>query len=264
MIKNTPGVDYVSNIAVKASVQCFTVKLEPLENGPYKPLAAYPKFSLVRSDDNSIQFALAEPVAAGSEVKSLVLKGFKENGIIRLRYRTYEPVELIVVSIDGDILECQTLDGQPLERSYPEGSDLEFDITDDLTVRTYILNGLDSGAAAFNVKVAVFEPRDIVFLSRTDEYINTTPLKIHGIHSENIFLEEDELIYGGMHLVNKPAEHIFPYLLDKNTGLLHDLTGTTAECKLDVILKEDRKYLTGLAAAPDTAVRCPYCFPDEL
>lgn len=149
MIKNTPGVDYVSGIAIQSSVQCYTLKLEPLENGPYKPLASYPKYSVVRSDDNSIQFALAEPVDAGSEVKSLVLKGFKENGIIRLRYRNYEPVELIVRSINGDILECQTLDEEPLERSYPEGSDLEFDITDDLTVRTYILNGLDAGVASF-------------------------------------------------------------------------------------------------------------------
>lgn len=263
VIKKTPGVDYVSAIAIKSSVQCFTVSIEALESGPYKPLAAYPKYSAVRSDDNSIQFALAERVEAGSEVKSLVLKGFKENGIIRLRYRTYEPVELIVISIDGDILECQTLDGQPLDRSYPEGSDLEFDITDDLTVRTYILNGLASGAASFYVKIAVFEQKDIVFLSRTDEYVNTTPLKIHRINTENIFLEEDELIYGGTHLVNKPEEHIFPYLMDKNAGLLHDLTGTTADCKLETILKEDRKYLIERAAAPETVVRCPYCFPLE-
>ncbi|KWX75989.1 hypothetical protein AMQ84_16735 [Paenibacillus riograndensis] len=263
VIKNTPGVDYVSGIAIKASVQCFTASLEPLENGPYRPLAAYPKYSAVRSDDNSIQFALAERVEAGSEVKSLVLKGFKENGKIRLRYRTYDPVDLIVVSIDGDILECQTLDGQPLEHSYPEGSDLEFDITDDLTVRTYILNGLASGAESFFVKIAVFEPKDIVFLSKTDEYVNTTPLKIRSIHSDNIFLEEDELIYGGTHLINKPEEHIFPYLLDKNTGLLHDLTGTTEDCRLAAILKEERRFLTGLKEAPGTAARCRYCFPEE-
>ncbi|AIQ42148.1 putative baseplate assembly protein [Paenibacillus sp. FSL R5-0912] len=263
VIKNTPGVDYVSGIAIQSSVQCYTLKLEPLENGPYKPLASYPKYSVVRSDDNSIQFALAEPVEAGSEVKSLVLKGFKENGIIRLRYRNYEPVELIVRSINGDILECQTLDEEPLERSYPEGSDLEFDITDDLTVRTYILNGLDAGVASFFVKTAVFEQKDIVFLSRTDEYVNTTPLKIHGISSENIFLEEDELICGGMQLVNKPEEHIFPYLMDKSSGLLHDLTGTTADCRLEAILKEERKYLTGLSGLPETAKRCPYCFPLE-
>ncbi|KAI7254283.1 hypothetical protein KC345_g11272, partial [Hortaea werneckii] len=261
VIKNTPGVDYVSAIAVKSSVQCFTVSLEPLETGPYKPLAAYPKYSAVRSDDNSIQFALAERVEAGSGVKSLVLKGFKENGIIRLRYRTYEPVKLIVVSIDGDILECQTLDGQPLGQAYPEGSDLEFDITDDLTVRTYILNGLAPGTASFFVKIAMFEPKDIVFLSRTDEYVNTTPLRIHRINTENIFLEEDELIYGGTHLVNKPVEHIFPYLLDKKTGLLHDLSGTTADCRLEAILKEDRKVLTELTAAPETAEEEPMPLP---
>ncbi|MEK4851468.1 putative baseplate assembly protein [Paenibacillus sp. FSL H7-0756] len=259
VIKNTPGVDYVSDVIVKASVQCFTLKLEPLENGPYKPQAAYPKYSLVRSEDNALQFALAEPVDAGDEVKSLVLRGFKENGIIRLRYRSRKPVELIVLTIDGDMLECQTLDEEPLAESYPEGSDLEFALTDDLTVRTYILSRLDSGAVTFVVKTAVFEEKDIVFLSRTDEYINTTPLKIRTLASGNIHLEEDELICGGLHLVNKPEEHPFPYLMDKRAGLLHDLTATTAACGLETIRREERRYLTGLSGIPDTVVRCPHC-----
>ncbi|MHA6534198.1 putative baseplate assembly protein [Paenibacillus sp. BAC0078] len=263
VIKNTLGVDFVSGIAIKASVQCFTVSLEPLESGPYKPLAAYPKYSAVRSDDNSILYALGEKIEAGSSVKTLVLKGFKEKEFIRLRYRSYTPVELIVVSIDGDILECRTKDEEPLERSYPEGSDLEFDITEDLTLRTYILNEVSAGSVSFFVKIAVFEPKDIVYLSRTDEYVNTTPLKIHEVSAENIYLESNELIYGGTHFINKPDELVFPYLLDKNANRIHDLTGTTTDCKLASIMKEDRKYLTELTAAPETATRCLYCFANN-
>ncbi|WP_238652817.1 putative baseplate assembly protein [Paenibacillus piscarius] len=264
VIKNTPGVDYVSDVAVKASVQCFTLKLAPLENGPYKPLAGYPKYSMVRSEDNAIQYALAEPVEAGEEVKSLVLRGFKEKAILRLRYRSFEPVELMILSIDGDLLECRTLDEEPLARSYPEGSDLEYDLTGDLTVRTYILNGLDSGTSTFYVKTAVFREKDIVFLSRTDEYINTTPLKIRSIGTDNIFLEEDELICGGVHLVNKPEEHLFPYLLDKHSGLVHDLTGTAAGCGLDAIPMEERRYLRALSELPPgAAAPCTYCMPAQ-
>lgn len=88
------------------------------------------------------------------------------------------------------------------------------------------------------MKTAVFEEKDIVFLSRTDEYINTTPLKIRTLTSGNIHLEEDELICGGLHLVNKPEEHPFPYLMDKRAGLLHDLTATTAACGLETIRRK--------------------------
>lgn len=255
VIKNTPGVDYVSDIAIKASMQCFTVSLEPLESGPYKPLVAYPKYSAVRSDDNSILYALGEKIEAGSQVKTLVLKGFKEKETIRLRYRSYAPVELTVVSIDGDVLECRTKNGEPLKRTYPEGSDLEYDITEDLTLRTYILNEVEAGAVSFFVKIAVFEQSDIVYLSRTDEYVNTTPLKIHEVGSENIYLEANELIYGGTHFINKPDEKVFPYLLDKSEGRIHELTGSAADRELTSIMKEDRKYLTGLAAEPKKATQ---------
>ncbi|MCL6458569.1 MAG: putative baseplate assembly protein [Gorillibacterium sp.] len=261
VIKHTPGVDYVSGIAIKASLQCYTLSLEPLEYGPYKPLIAYPKFSAIRADDNTIIFALAERIEASTGIKTLMVKGFKENERIRLRYRNYVPVELLVVSIDGDILECKTADGEPLVENFPEGSDVEFNISSDLTIRSFILNEVTAGSEAFFLKIAVFEPKDIVFLSRLDEYINTTPLKIHEVSSENIFLEENELIYGGTHFINKANEMVFPYLLDKDTNELHDLTGTTPDCHLEQIAKEDRKYLTRLADVPENATQCSYCFP---
>lgn len=206
VIKDTAGVDYVSDITIKASVQCYTLSIDPLESGPYKPLATYPKYSAVRSDDNTIIYALAQSVEAGSGVKTLMIKGFKENEIIRLRYRNYPPVELLVISIDGDILECRTVDGEPLEYYYPEGSDVEFDISSDLTIHTYILNDVALASKSFFLKIAVFEPKDIVFISRSDEYVNTTPLKIHQISSGNIFLEEDQLIFGGTHFINKKID----------------------------------------------------------
>jgi hypothetical protein len=104
-----------------------------------------------------------------------------------------------------------------------------------------------------------------VYLSRADEYINTTPLRIREVRSENIFLEADELIFGGTHFINKKEELIFPFLLDKNTGngtsTVHDLTGTVPECRLEQMPKEERKYLSREEDIPENAVRCPYCFP---
>ncbi|MEF2967750.1 putative baseplate assembly protein [Paenibacillus sp. M1] len=261
VIKNTPGVDYVSDIAAHASVQCLTLRLEPLEKGYYKPIVNYPKASAVRTDDNTILFSLAEQVEAGTGVKTLMVKGFKENEKIRLRYRNYDPVELRLDSMEGDLLECSTVNGEGLPFDYPEGSDLEYDVSDDFTVRTFIMNEVPKGAASFYLKIALFEPKDIVFLSRTDEYVNTTPLKIHEVRSENIFLEEDELIYGGFHFINKKEELVFPYLLDKENDQIHDLSGTVAECGLENIPKEERKYTAKLPDTEPLPKRCPYCFP---
>ncbi|WP_150275700.1 putative baseplate assembly protein [Paenibacillus tepidiphilus] len=259
LLKNTPGVDYISDIAVKASLQCYTLGIEPLESGPYRPAVEYPKYSAVRMNDGSIQMALAEGAAAGSKVKALMVKGFRENTEIQLRYRNYSPVKLRVLSIDGDILECRTWDGEELKLSYPEGSDIEYVLPGDAVVRSYIMNELPAGADTFSLKIAVFEPGDIVYLSRNDEYINTTPLKLSQVSSENIFLEENELIYGGTHLINKMDAPVFAYLLDKQRGTLHDLTAALPECALEEIRREDRKYITGTAGIPGEVERCPYC-----
>lgn len=267
VIKNTPGVDFVEKIAIKASLQCFTLKVDPFENGPYRPLAAYPKFSAVRTNDNTIQFALAEQADAGAGVKTLMVKAFKENEIIRLLYRNYAPVELYVESVDGDILECRTANGEPLEEDYPEGSDVQYDITEDMMVRSFILNPVAKGSETFFLKIALLEPKDVVYLSRADEYINTTPLRIRQVRSENIFLEPDELIFGGIHFINKKEELLFPFLLDKNTGggtsTVHDLTETVPACLLDQIPKEERKYLARMEDIPANAIRCEHCFPKK-
>lgn len=206
VIKGTPGVDYVSGIAVKASVQCFTLRIDPLEYGPYKPPGAYPKYSAVRTDDNTMVFGLAERVEAGSGIKTLMVKGFKEGETLLLKHRSHEPVELRVDSIDGDILVCSMADGEETTGLYPQGSDVEYQATDDLTIRSYILNEAVVGPGPVYLKVALLKPKDIVFLSRPDEYVNTTPLRIHEVRSENIFLEDNELVCGGTHLINKKRE----------------------------------------------------------
>lgn len=259
VIKGTPGVDFVSDIAVKASVQCFTLRIDPLEYGPYKPLCAYPKHSSVRTDDNKIVFGLAEGVEAGADIKTLMVKGFKEKTTILLKHQGYEPVNLTVDAIDGDILVCSLADGEDRTGRYPAGSDVEYKAPGDLIIRSFIRNETEIGPGPIYLKVALLEPKDIVYLSRPDEYVNTTPLRIHEVRSENIFLEDYELICGGTHFINKKNEIIFPYLLDKGNNLLHDLTGTQTECYLEQVSKEERVFLQELEHAPDKVVPCPYC-----
>lgn len=262
VIKNVQGVDYITDLSIKASVQCFTLNLEMQKENLFKPDAAYPRYSAVKSSDNRIIFALAQKLQAKEGVKTLLVKGFKENDRITLRHKNSPPEELVAVSVSGDILECQTADGEPLDADYPVGSDVEAAITPDLTIRSYILNQVTGRPASFFLKIAIPEARDTFFLIRNDEYANTTPLKVSEVRLEDIFLEEDELMYSGMHLINKKPELIFPYLLDKESGIIHDLSNTTPECHLGQIPREDRMFLKKMSEAPEE-ITCKYCFPAE-
>lgn len=261
-IRNTSGVDYITDIAIKASVQCYTLNLESMKNGLFKPNVTYPTYSAVKSSDNRIVFALAQKLQMNKGVKSIQVKGFRENDKLVLRYRNCPTEELVVVSVEGDILECQTFDGEPLAVDYPVGSDVEAAVTQDLTIRSYILNQITGKPTTFFIKIAVPEPRDIIYLSRNDEYTNTTPLKIREVRTGDIFLEEDELVYSGVHLINKRPNLKFPYLLNMDTNIIHDLNTTTSHCRIGEILKEDRRYLEKITEVAE-AEKCKYCFPSE-
>jgi hypothetical protein len=260
VIKNTPGVDYISDISIKASVQCFTLNLEMLKDGPFEPSVPYPKYSAVRTSDNKIILALAETLQVNKGVKSLKVRGFKENDVVKLYYRKRAPRELIVVSVDGDIIECRTKDEEPLRYDYPSGSDIEAEIKG-LTIRSYILNDLGQDSKSFFLKIAVPETHDIVFLCRDDEYVNTTPLKIREARSEDIFLEENQLVFNGIHFINKKPELIFPYLMNNDTRIVHDLSATTPQCYLERIPREDRVYSRKLPAGE--IIKCSSCFSNE-
>ena len=262
VIKNTPGVDYISDITVKASVQCYTLNLEQLKDGPYKPEIPYPTYSAVKSKDNRIIFALAQKLEPGKPVKTLLVKGFREGHKIELKCRNYPTEKLIIKSVDGDILECVTYEGGPLTSDYPVGSDIEVAVTQDMTIRSFILNEIKGGQETFFIKMAVLEPRDIVYLSRNDEYTNTVPLKITEVLSGDVFLEEDEIVFSGVHLINKKPDLQFPYLLNRDTGIIHDVSNITNECHITEILKEDRRYLEKLSDVTD-AETCSYCITSQ-
>lgn len=261
VIKDTPGVDYISDISIKGSVQCMTLNLEMLEDRPFRPNVTYPEYSAVRENDNTIVFALAKTIEANTDVKTLQVKGFKENDRVRLRYRN-NCENLVVVSVDGDLLECRTADGRPMDFSkFPEGSDVEADVSKDLTIKSFTLNRITGTEDSFFLKIAMFETRDIINLSRNDEYINTAPLKIRKVKQEDIFLRENELVYSGMHFINKKSEMIFPYLMDKDNNIVHDLSSLTAECLIEQISKEDRLYLRQLKEVEEETQKCRHCFP---
>ncbi len=262
VIKNTPGVDYIKDIAVKASVQCYTLNIRALNDGPFKPSILYPTYSAVKTRDNRIVFALAQKLTPAKDVKTLLVKGFREGDRITLSYRNCPKEDLIVEAVEGDILQCRTYSGEPVKTVYPVGSDIQTNVTQDLTIRSFILNQISDQLETFYIKIAVPEARDTVYLCRNDEYTNTTPLKIREVRAGDVFLEEDELVYSGEHIINKKLELKFPYLLNGDTNIIHDLSSTKTECRIGEILKEDRRYLEKISDASG-ADTCDYCFPKE-
>ncbi len=289
-IQNTPGVDFIKDITIKASVQCYTLDFETFKEGAYKPAINYPTYSAVKSSDNRIVFALAKKLLANKEVKNIWAKGFRENDEILLRYRNYKSQKLVIVATDGDVLECKTADEDALEyhfcdckfdskevekqactcgfyngdKVFPVGSDIEIvePIAKDLTIRSYILNEVRGTPSTFFIKMAVLETGDKIYLSRNDEYINSVSLKIRQVKSENIFLEEDEIIYSGVHLINKEPALVFPYLQDADTGIVHDVSSMKPECHYEKIEKDDRRYLESISDLREE-LRCEHCLPFE-
>ncbi|HEX2926978.1 MAG TPA: putative baseplate assembly protein [Ruminiclostridium sp.] len=262
VIKNTPGVDYITDIAVKSSVQCYTLNIRALNDGPFRPGISYPAYSAVKTGDNRIVFALAQKLTQAKDVKTLLVKGFREGDRITLSYRNCPKEDLIVEAVEGDILQCRTFSGEPVKTVYPVGSDIQAEVTRDLTIRSFILNQISDQLENFYIKIAVPEARDTVYLCRNDEYTNTTPLKIREVRAGDVFLEEDQLVYSGEHIINKKLELKFPYLLNRDTNIIHDLSSTKAECRIGEILKEDRRYLEKISDAAE-AVICDYCFKKD-
>lgn len=259
VIKNTPGVDYITDIAVKASVQCYTLNIRTLDDRPFKPGIPYPTYSAVKTSDNRMVFALAQKLTQTEDVKTILIKGFREGDRITLSYRNCPKEDLIVEAVEGDILQCRTFSGEPVKTVYPVGSDIRAEVTRDLTIRSFILNQITDQLETFRIKIAVPEARDTVYLCRNDEYTNTTPLKIREVRAGDVFLEEDELIYSGEHIINKKHELNFPYLLNTDTNIIHDLGNAKAECRIGEILKEDRRFMEKTIDASEADI-CNYCF----
>lgn len=251
IIKNTPGVDYISNINIKSSTQCFTLNLERLKDGYFRTEVPYPKYSALMTSDNRIILALAEDIIRNKEIKSLKVKGFNENmgtgqneeekNWVRLTSQTGKFRYLNVLSVDGDVLECSTKDENPLQNEYKKGSILEAEMNG-LIIKTFILNNISKDSKTFFIKIAVPEAHDTIFLCRDDEYVNTTPLKVLEVKSEDIFLEKNELVYNGIHFINKKTELIFPYLMNDDTGVVYDLSSRDCQFNIDQIPREDRIY----------------------
>jgi hypothetical protein len=274
-IKKTPGVDFIKSININSSVQCYALYLEQMQDGPFKPVLSYPTYSAVKTSDNRIVFALAQKLQANKGVKALSVRGFREKETLTLRYRNYCSQPLIVISVEGDVLECSTADQEPLaytftgkkslnepDKVYPIGSDVEAVVTEDLTIRSFIMNEITGTPKTFFIKIAIPEMRDTVYLSRNDEYNNNMSLKIKEVRSEDIFLEEDELVYSGIHLINKKPQLKFPYLMNNDTQLVHDLSYENPQCCLADISKEDRKYMQSIDETADYKL-CGYCFDSE-
>jgi len=260
VIEKTEGVDYVEDLSLKASVQIYSLTLEK----SFNISTSYPRSSIVKSVDGRMVFSLAEGITANSKIKTLRVTGFKEGDRISLGSED-DRVLLVIKSVSGDILECEPSTTEETGRSYPVGSIVE---TPDKRVRSFILNEVPAQDATWFLKVAVLEPGDVSVLSHMN---NTVSMEIETVSDqvETVFIEDNYLVYSGVHLINRKGkeELIFPYLLNTHTGEIHDLKNLKPNCRVSRITREHRMFLRTL----DKALMqkrgldyCRWCFGADL
>ncbi len=135
--------------------------------------------------------------------------GFKEGDIIILGLSDGSgSVELKVKSVSheniGDILECETF---VLDSGFPLGSTV---MTHE-GVESYILNDVPAGDVSQNpLKVAIIEEKDEAVLYLRDDPSIKEPFTIKKVSEKvmTIFIEENYLIYSGIHTIYTGADDI--------------------------------------------------------
>ena len=206
VIEKTEGVDYVDQLYLYASVQMY--KLTLVDKNIIAQVS-YPEHSKVTITGEKITYLLADRVAREQEMDRLTIMGFKEGDIIMMSLSDGSgSVELKVKSVSheifGDILECETF---MLDSGFPVGSIV-------MTyegVESYILNDVPAGDVSQNpLKVAIIEENDEAVLYLRDDPSIKEPFQIIEVSEKvmTIFIEENYLIYPGIHTIYSGADDI--------------------------------------------------------
>lgn len=261
VIEKTEGVDYVEDLSLNASIQIYKLTLKE----DITTTTSYPRQSIVKSIDDKVIFTVAEGILSNTDVKTLNVIGFKEGDCITLNEKN---VDLVIKSVSEDILECEPIGADIITDTYPAGSIIE---TKNKMTRSFILNDTPAQSKTCFVKVAVFEPKDSIILSRRDGSQSTEHLEIEdvGNKSDTIYIEDNYLVYSGIHLINKEKieELVFPYLVNTNTKEVHDIYNEKPNCQLPEIKKEHRLFLEILNKTflENKGIDyCHWCFGPEL
>lgn len=263
VIEKTEGVDYVEELSLNASIQIYKLTLkEDIENTTF-----YPRLSIVRSIDDKIIFSLAEVVPSNTTVSTLSVMGFKEGDCITLVHNE-KSIDLTIKSVSEDIIECEPSDAVVITDPYPAGSVVK---TVDNRIKSFILNDVAAQSKTCFIKVAVFESKDSIILSRKDGSQSTEPLEIQNKSNkiDTIYIEDNYLVYSGTHLINKKGieKLVFPYLINTNTKEVHYIYNEKKSCQLSEIKKENRLYLENLDKTylKDKKIDyCRWCFGPDL
>lgn len=258
VIENTDGVDYVDQLYLNASIQMY--KLIP--DRSIETQVSYPEYSrvTVTSDGGNIVFLLAEYLPQCTKIDTMTVMGFKEGDFITLSLKNDErSVDLKVKSVShenlGDILECEPF---MIDKEFPIGSIVK----NRDGVESLILDEVKVGDVSLNpIKVAIHKEGDNVVLSHRADPTTKESFKIKEVSDqvETIFIEDNYLIYSGTHTIYSGAEEIERYLININTGEIHDLQNEHPNCHLNAILKKNKKFVRTLDRI-DKYDYCGWCF----
>ena len=206
LVENIEGVDFVSQVILRAAEQIFYV----FPRAPFRALAGYPagsEIEFVRVTGTGTRravYRIGEKVIETETTERMTVLGVKEGDVITLRKNSTQnnsPINLVVDSVSGSFLRINPDFAQV---TYPIGSIVE---SADGRVRTALLEEIPVGEFA-GLTVMVPESGDDFELRYANLARISGELSEVSDEVEVVILDENNLTYSGTHVIRALQQEI--------------------------------------------------------
>lgn len=212
VIAGIDGVDHITDLHLRASVQSYTLKL----NGKTRMAASYFRWNGVKTFNGRIVLALANPIPDRSVIDSIKVCGFREGDVIVISNINREHANLIIRRIYDDVLECLPLEPER-EPVFFLSNSMVKNVGAGKGIQTFTLNHVLVGKEPCYLKVALIEKNDRVVLTDINGMQREEALLVENRTTDTVFLEEHDLVYAGSVTINQIESLPYPGYLDRFT-----------------------------------------------
>lgn len=212
VIAGIDGVDHITDLHLRASVQSYTLKL----NGKTRMAASYFRWNGVKTFNGRIVLALANPIPDRSVIDSIKVCGFREGDVIVISNINREHANLIIRRIYDDVLECLPLEPER-EPFFFLSNSMVKNVGAGKGIQTFTLNHVLVGKEPCYLKVALIEKNDRVVLTDINGMQREEALLVENRTTDTVFLEEHDLVYAGSVTINQIESLPYPGYLDRFT-----------------------------------------------
>ncbi|MFV1950655.1 MAG: putative baseplate assembly protein, partial [Nitrospinota bacterium] len=307
VIERVEGVNYVIDAALKASEQIYKVRLDKTILSSYSfpdhSRVSFDRdkiiFSLAEKlpKDKEIDTLKVLGFMEGDRIE---IRHEDEKEVIKR-------ATFLVKSVSGNVLECESVevDGSFPIGSIVE----TYLKSPDQTIKSYLISGIKANSEISQLHVAIPDAGDDFILIHRDWPSNTIHGKITDVDDtvETVYLEDNYLVYSGTHAIwntekggetfmpagagtkgnenlispfkgginggfpnkKKREEAVFQYLVNTNTGEIHNLNTIQPRCNISAIHDKNKKFITSLKEVSMEIEKgvydyCAWCFDRKM